>query len=158
MKVLVLAGGLDQIALIKELQLRGHEVILADYLENPPARSYVEKHYKVSTLDEDAIYQLALREGVGLLTTTCTDQALLTVSKVSEKLSLPCYLNFATSQNVTNKAFMKKKFKEYNIPTAEWMLLEENACQGGWKNYLEFPVIVKPCDSNSSKGITKVQQ
>ena len=44
MKILVLAGGSDQIALINELKSRGHEVVLVDYFDNPPAKSYADKH------------------------------------------------------------------------------------------------------------------
>ena len=43
MKILVLAGGSDQIALINELKSRGHITILVDYFENPPAKKYAEK-------------------------------------------------------------------------------------------------------------------
>ena len=39
MKILVLAGGFDQIALIEELKQRGHDVYLADYLDSPPAQN-----------------------------------------------------------------------------------------------------------------------
>lgn len=49
MKILVLAGGFDQIALIQELKKRGHSVILADYYENPPAKPYADEHFQVST-------------------------------------------------------------------------------------------------------------
>lgn len=45
MKILVLAGGFDQIALIKELRNRGNIVYLADYFENPPAKQYADKHF-----------------------------------------------------------------------------------------------------------------
>lgn len=37
-KVLVLAGGFDQIKLIQELQKRDKFVIIADYFENPQAK------------------------------------------------------------------------------------------------------------------------
>lgn len=157
MRTLVLAGGFDQIAFIKELQNRGCEIVLADYLENPPAKKYVKKHFCISTLDEDAIYHLALKERVDLIATACTDQALLTAAKVSEKLNLPFYLKSSVAQNITNKVFMKKIFEKYGIPMAKGFVLED----GGFnveeiKNKLEFPIIVKPCDANSSKGVMKV--
>ena len=94
MKVLVLAGGYDQIGLIEELKSRGHYVLLADYFENPPAKKTADKHYQISTLDEDAVKEVALKEQVDLITTACTDQALLTVAKVSEELGLPTYISY----------------------------------------------------------------
>ena len=48
MRILMLAGGFDSIALIKILQNRGHEVLLADYLVDPPAKEYAKKHFQVS--------------------------------------------------------------------------------------------------------------
>lgn len=152
MKILVLAGGFDQIALIRALKARGNTVYLVDYLENPPAGQYADRHFKVSTLDEEAVFKLAREQKVDLLTTACTDQALMTVADVSEKLGLPCYLSSDIARNVTNKAFMKKKFSENNIPTAGWTLLEnEHDIQVQKK--IQYPVIVKPCDCNSSKGV-----
>lgn len=157
MKILVLAGGFDQIALINEIKSRGHIVYLADYYANPPAKEYADKHFQISTLDEEAVYQLALEEEVDLITTACTDQALLTVASVSERLGLPCYVSSETARNVTNKAYMKKIFSEFSIPTASWTLLEnEEMFQKELPTGIGFPMIVKPCDCNSSKGVMKV--
>ena len=156
MKILVLAGGFDQIALIQELKSRGHIVYLADYFENPPAKKYADKHYQISTLDEDEVFQLAKNEDIELITTACTDQALMTVASVSKRLDLPCYVSSETARNVTNKAYMKDKFIKYGIPTAKCIILEEekniteNLIEG-----IKYPLIVKPCDCNSSKGVVK---
>lgn len=154
MKVLVLAGGFDQIQLINELKKRGHYVILADYFENPPAKKYANEHYVVSTLDMDKIYELAKKEQVDLITTACTDQALLTVAYVSEKLQLPTYIDYQTALNVTNKLYMKKVMKENQIPTADYQIINDS--KEAEKLNLNYPVVVKPVDCNSSKGVKKV--
>lgn len=157
MKILVLAGGYDQIAFVKELQKYGHEVILADYFDNPPAKKYVKKHFQISTLDEEAIYKLAVLEKIDLITTACADQALLTVSRISERLDLPCYLSSKTAESVTNKAYMKAKFNEYGIPTSKSIVLNEESDYFQTELIkLRKPLIVKPCDCNSSKGVVKV--
>ena len=155
MKILVLAGGSDQIALIKELQHRDHEIILVDYFENPPAKKYVKKHFIASTLDVDKVKEIAISENVDLITTACTDQALLTVANVSEKLGLPCYISYQTGLNVTNKLYMKKVLVENNIPTAKYSILD-NIDTSILKTF-NFPIVVKPVDCNSSKGVKKVE-
>ena len=157
MKILVLAGGFDQIALINELKNRNHDVILADYFPNPPAKKYAHKHYQVSTLDEDAIFNLAKKENVDLLTTACTDQALLTVAKVSEKLNLPCYISYETALNVTNKEYMKKVFYDNSIPTSKYFIIKSINDLENIFSQMSFPAVVKPCDCNSSKGVIKVK-
>ncbi len=156
MKALVLAGGFPQIALIKELQSRGIYVVLADWNEEPVAKKYADKYYRESTLDVDAIKKIAVEEKVDFIITVCTDQALLTVAKVSEELGLPCYIDYKTGLNVTNKQYMKDVFVKNGIPTARHIIIDEfdeKAVEG-----FRFPLIVKPVDCNSSKGVVKITE
>ena len=154
MRGLVLAGGYPQIALINELKSRDIYVVLADWNEEPVAKKYCDKYYRVSTLDVEAIRRVAIDESVDFIVTVCTDQALLTVAKVSEELGLPCYIDYQTALNVTNKAYMKSVFEENGISTAKHKIVDtfNPLDYTGW----DFPLIVKPVDCNSSKGVKKV--
>lgn len=155
-KALVLAGGFPQIELIKNLKARGYTVILADYLENPVAKKYADVFYRESTLDVEAISNIAKKEKVDFLITVCTDQALLTVAKVSKQLNLPCYIDYETAVNCTNKSYMKDVFYNNEIPTSKYYCgnnLEEIDI-----DKLKYPLIVKPVDCNSSKGVKKVYE
>lgn len=153
MKALVLAGGFPQIALIQELKSRGYTVLLADYYAEPVAKPYADVFYQVSTLDIPAITEVAKKEQVDFLITACTDQALLTVAKVSEELGLPCYVSYQTALNVTNKSYMKRMFDEFNVPTSRFVTMGELDYEK--IQNLRYPLIVKPVDCNSSKGVKK---
>lgn len=155
MKIIVLAGGSDQIALIQELKKRGHHVLLIDYFQNPPAKLFADKHFVASTLDVEAVERIAVSENADLICTACTDQALLTVAKVSEDLSLPCYISYQTALNVTNKSYMKKVMCENGIPTAKYKILHRCYDETELKDFI-YPLVVKPVDCNSSKGVKKV--
>ena len=155
MKALVLAGGFPQIELIKKLKSRGITVLLADWGANPIAKEYCDRFYQKSTLDVDAIKEIAVEEKVDFIITVCTDQALLTVAKVSQELGLPCYIDYQTALNVTNKKYMKDKFVEYGIPSAKFII--SNAYHPSLIEGFQFPLIVKPVDCNSSKGVVKVE-
>lgn len=154
MKAFVLAGGFPQISLLRELKRRGITTLLADYTEHPLAEKEADAFFRVSTLDVTAIRQLAEEEKVDFLITVCTDQALLTVARVSAELGLPTYLDYETALCVTNKCCMKKRLQEAGIPTARFVTSEH------WQPELfqgmHFPVVVKPVDANSSKGVEKV--
>ncbi|MBE6662199.1 MAG: ATP-grasp domain-containing protein [Ruminococcaceae bacterium] len=155
MKALVLAGGFPQIALIEELRRRGIFTILADYYENPVAKSHADLFYQASTLDVEAITEIAKKEKVDFLITACTDQALLTVARVSETLGLPCYIDYQTALNVTNKQYMKMVFNQYNISTAKHVIMAELDVKR--LEEMQYPLIVKPVDCNSSKGVKRVE-
>jgi len=153
MKALVLAAGFPQIALIQELKKRNIEVVLADYNAEPVAKPYADKYYQESTLDVPKIKEIAVSETVDFLITVCTDQALLTVAKVSEELGLPCYIDYKTALNVTNKQYMKDVFMHHGIPTSKYVILkefDEEKIKG-----FRYPLIVKPVDCNSSKGVRR---
>lgn len=154
MNILFLAGGYDQIAFIDELKKREFTVLLADYNEHPLAENHADKFFQISTLDVEAIKELALKEKIDKILTACTDQALLTMAKVSEELNLPCYLTYQQALNITNKSYMKDIFAANNIPTAKYIKISD--IKEIYKENLQYPLVVKPADCNSSKGVKKV--
>ena len=67
MKTLVLCGGNPQAYLINELHRRGITAIVADRNEKAPAVALADAFFPVSTLDVDAIRQLAIAEKVDFI-------------------------------------------------------------------------------------------
>lgn len=154
MKALVLCGGVPQIALIKELKSRGIRTLLADMNENVGARAYADEFYKVSVLDVDAIEDLAREQKVDFLITVCADQVLEVVAEVSERLSLPCYIDFETAENVSKKSYMKTIFAKNGVPTSQFVIMDKLDTEK--IKHLRYPLIVKPVDAYSSRGVAKV--
>lgn len=154
MKALVVGGSAPQAALIKELKKRNFEVILADRNNKAMAVQYADKFYPVSTLDKDGIRNVAEKENVEFVITVCADQILLIVAQVCEELGLPCYLNYETAKKVSNKEYMKAVFVQNEIPTAKHIVLKK--LNEDSLTTFEYPLIVKPVDAYSSRGVKKV--
>lgn len=154
MKALVLCGGKPQIALIHELKRRNITAILADANDKAVAVQYADVFYKVSALDVVGIEKIALAEKVDFILSVCADQMLLVVAQLSEKLNLPCYINYETAKNVSSKEYMKRIFVENNIPTAKYIV--GSSISLSVIGELNFPLIVKPVDCYSSRGVKKV--
>lgn len=156
MKIIILAGGNDQAALIQELRtkIRDVEVLLIDYIPNVVAAKYADRHILESTMDLAKVKEIALNEKVDYIMTACTDQSLLTMAVVSEELGLPCYLSKKQVLNLTNKMYMKKLMIESSIPTSKFKTFTSN--EKFDTSGLTYPLIIKPVDSNSSKGVRKV--
>lgn len=156
---MVLAGGNDQIALIQELRAYFNNdvyIILVDMSSNVKAVPYADKFLQISTMDKEAVLQAAKEEKIDYILTACGDQPLSTMAYVSAKMSLPCYLTERDVRNLTNKLFMKRIMVENNIPTSPFVSMSKD-----W-NYsqierLSYPLVVKPVDSNGSKGVKKVE-
>lgn len=154
MKALVLCGGVPQIALLKDLKSRGIFTILADMNDKVKARDFADKFYQVSVLDVEAVKQVAVDEKVDFVITVCADQVLQVVAQIAEELGLPWYIDFETAENVSKKSYMKKIFWEHGVPTTKFVIMDcfDKEKLAG----LSYPIIVKPVDAYSSRGVCKV--
>ena len=110
MKALVVAGGVPHIERIKQLKSRGIVTVLADGNSEAVARPYADKFYRVDIFDIPAVKIIAEKEQVDFVLTVCADQVLLVVAQVSEELGLPCYIDYETAQDVSDKISMRKPY------------------------------------------------
>lgn len=154
MKALVLCGGIPQAALIEELKSRSIYTILADINPQVIARPCADKFYPISAFDVGAVKKLAKEENVDFILTACADQVLLVQAQVSEELGLPCYIDYKTAKDVSNKKLMKEIFVKNNVPTSKYVIMKK--FNADIVKHLKYPIIVKPVDSYSSRGIRKV--
>lgn len=150
---IVLGGTSPHIELIRQLHERNFFVVLVDYLSNPPAKQYADVHIQESTLDCEAVLNVAIEFNASLVISACVDQANITACYVAEKLNLPRPYSYELANNITNKGYMKEVMVANNIPTTRYVFLDkdENLTNLG----LRFPVMVKPADSCAASGVKK---
>lgn len=156
-KIMILAGGNDQCALIDELRryFNGDVyIILLDMSSSAKAIPYADKFLPISTMDKEAVLNAAKEEKIDYILTACGDQPLSTMAYVSAKMGLPCYLTEKEVRDLTNKRYMKEKMIANGIPTAKHIYINKNSSIK--LNGFNYPLVVKPVDSNGSKGVKKV--
>lgn len=151
---IVLGGTVPHVQLVLKLKARGYHVVLADYLDDPPARKFADEHVRISTLDKDAVLGLARQREASLVISACIDQANSTCCYVAEQLGLPHPYSYKTSLDVTDKGLMKRIMAENGIPTSAFQVVK-GVEEVVWRD-VEFPAVVKPVDCNSSKGVRRV--
>lgn len=153
MKALVVAGGVPQVELIRQLKERGITTVLVDGSQNALAIPFADIFYHENIFDIEAVQNIAVKEKVDFLITVCADQVLLVVARVSEMLGLPCYIDYKTAQDVSDKIRMKKIFKSIGVPTTDYVELDHLDMDA--MKHLHYPLVVKPVDAYSSKGVRK---
>lgn len=152
MRLQILGGGNNQVNAIKKAIAMGHEVVLTDYLDNPPGKAYAQIHEKVSTFDGEGNLAVAKKYKVDGIMTTGTDQPVLTVTRVAQALQLPSFLDVPTAQKVTNKRLMKETFTRENIPTVPYTFLRRDSEPNVLRS-VEYPAVLKPLDSQGQRGV-----
>ena len=150
---MVLGGTNPHKALVENLQGRGYYTILLDYLPNPPAAVEADEHIQESTLDKDKVLEIASERRADLVIATCIDQANVTACYVAEKCNLPHPYSYETACVIADKTSMKQGMVQAGIPTASFTITDS------WENLdktnLSYPLVVKPSDTNGSKGVRR---
>ena len=67
---IVLGGTVPHISLVKKLKERGFYVALLDYLDNPPAKQYADEQIKESTLNKEAVLEVAKNRKADIVIST----------------------------------------------------------------------------------------
>ena len=151
---IVLGGTIPHIHLIEILKKRGFYTILLDYTANPPAARVADEHLLVSTLDKDAVLDVAVHRNADLVISTNIDQANVTCCYVAEKLCLTKPYTYETALDVTDKQRMKRIMCEHNIPTSKYVRV--HTINDIVDIDLKYPLMLKPADSNSANGVRRV--
>ncbi len=155
-KLMLLGGSQCQWNAAKEAKAMGHTVILADYLEHPPAEALCDAHERVSTFDSAACIRAAKKHRVDGVFTAGSDQPVLTAALVAEALSLPSPISVETAYRATNKRAMKEAFQRLGIPNAPHAFLRRGSAAEAIRG-LETPLVLKPLDSQGQRGVFKVR-
>lgn len=152
-KALVLCATVPHILLLEKLKERGYYTIVADMNEKAPAVPCADEFAAVNAFDKEAVLECTRENGIQLVISACSEYANSVCCYVGEQLGLPHPYSYETSLNVTDKGRMKKLFKKGSVTTSEFMLFDTVEDLEKWD--LAYPVVVKPVDAYSSKGVHK---
>lgn len=155
MRIQILGGGNNQLNAIIRAKQKGHEVVLTDYYKNPPGRIDADFNECLSTFDVPGNIEVAKRYQVDGVMTVGTDQPVFTVASVAADQKLPAFLDIDVAAAVTNKKIMKKIFSENQIPTVSYQFISAETLASDLAR-LNFPVVLKPLDSQGQRGIYKL--
>lgn len=154
-KIMLLGGNYYQMTATRAAKDLGCHVISVDYLPNNPAHKFADEYYNVSTIDKNAVLELAEKLKIDGIWSYASDVSMPTVAYVAEKMGLPT--NPAESIEIlTHKDLMRDFMRKnnFNVPVAESFIEYGDALE--FFNSLDRAVMVKPVDSSGSKGVTKV--
>ena len=152
-KALVLCATVPHTLLIEKLKARGYYTLVADMNPKAPAVRVADKFVNISAFDKEAIAQYSKENAIDLVISSCSEQANSVSCYVGEKLGLPHPYSYETSLDVTNKGRMKKLFKAGGVCTSDFVLYRRVEDLAECK--LSYPLVVKPVDAYSSKGVHK---
>ena len=155
-RLLVLAGGILQIAVIKKAREMGYYVIATD--GDPKARgfNFANKGICVNITDEEVMLRVACEEHIDGVIHPCSELSMNVMGRINDELGL-AGISREQAIRATNKHLMREAFEAYGAPSPKSILTE--SAEDAWnrfENDLDTNSILKPSRNSGSRGIAKV--
>lgn len=145
-KVLILGANPETVSLIKKAKENGLYTIVTDNNPKAYAKKFADQAENIDATDVENLVALAKKENVSGILVGVAEALLPAYCQVCERLGMPCYSTADKFEIMVRKDYFKEKCREYNVPTVREYSSER-------LDDIVYPVIVKPVDSCSSKGI-----
>ncbi len=145
-KVLVMGANPETVSLINKAKEMGLYTIVTDNNPDAYAKRYADQAENINAVDVEALVDLAHKENVTGVLVGVAEALLPAYCEVCNRLNLPCYSTSEKFATMVRKDYFKAKCREFGVPTIREYDTND-------LDSVVFPVIVKPVDSCSSKGI-----
>jgi biotin carboxylase len=155
-KLLVLTAGMWQVPVIARAKELGLTVIATDQNPDAPGLALADVPELVSCLDIEAVLAIANKHRVDGVVAEQTDVAVVTAAHVAQELGLPG-IDVDTALRATNKWFMREACRRAGVPIPQYRKVNSAGEARQAAEEIGLPVVVKPVDGQSSKGVAKVR-
>ena len=156
MKRLVIIGAsILQLPAIKKAKALGHYVAVADFNPNAVGIPYADEFYNASTIDIEAICKVAEEFKPDGIMTLATDMPMRSIAAATTRLGLSG-ISMDTAIKSTDKGEMIKAFKEHNVESPWFFIIEDVESLRDLLPTLSYPCILKPTDNAGSRGVMLV--
>lgn len=153
---MVLSGMPAQFPIINKLHEFGCEVYDVNLLENSPAFEIADHFAVMNILDKEACLNYARENNIDAIMSEQCDIATTTIAYVATELGLPNIGN-KMARLYTNKFAMREFGTKNGIPTPEYRICYNIQEAIEFFNNLGKKMIIKPLDSNSSRGVYTIE-
>lgn len=151
-KVLLIGGASGQCHAVDILHEMGYYVLVLDYDKDCLGAKLADEFYAISTADTEAIYELAKEKQVISVLAVQSDLGMIVASKVSERLQLRS-IPFEKARLFTNKYLMRDFLKANGFRYPHYKRCQSKAEVQNFVQEYGFPFVVKPLDSQGSRGV-----
>ena len=146
-KLLIIGANPETISLIEKAKLMGIKTYVTDYNKMTYAKKFADVACDVDGMDVDGLVSLVKKDNIDAVLVGVAEALIPTYCKVCKILDYPCFASMDQFEIMISKDNFKDTCRKYNVPVVPEYSLED-------VDKIEYPVIVKPVDSSSSKGIS----
>ena len=154
-KIMVPGAGIGQVNVLKKAREMGVSTVVVSPDGDYPGFRYADVVYHADVRDRDRVLEIAQQEGIDGIVSDQNDIPVETIGYVAERLKLNGN-SYATSKVYSRKDLMRAKCLETGVPSVPFDTAGDlDGCMK-LAGELGFPLMCKPTDNQSSKGVFRV--
>lgn len=156
-KFLIVGGGLGDIPLIKAAQKLGYEVTTLSTRINSIAHKYSDKYINADYTNKNEVLNIVKKEKFDAISPCTNDFSARVCSYVAESLNYSGHDTYKNSLTLHKKDLFREFTNANNIlaPKAKSFIDIQTALD--FIKNISYQMIIKPSDSTSGKGISKIE-
>ncbi len=152
--LLVLGGTSASLDVVRTAQEMGVYVIVTDNQENGVAKDLADESATVSTTDMDGLLRLIKEKNIDGVFCGPSEFNIQNTMKICKLANLPFYATKEQWDICSNKESFKQLCRDNDVPTVLEYDVDLNSAHELSADDIKYPVIIKPVDGCSSKGIS----
>lgn len=150
-KLLILGGVKLACDIVEQAHAMGAYVVVADYLENSPAKAVADEGVLINAVDADALVKYCLANNIDGVTTGFVDILMPVCYEVCKRIGKPYYATPKMLSMATNKIDFKETCMQYDVPVPQTYFIGKEISTEILSK-IQYPVFVKPLDASGSRG------
>ena len=152
-KLIILGTSEDQHPLIRKAQEMGFETHVCGWKLDQVKERVGDFYHEVNIVDYPALWETVKDLRAVGVATCASEIAMHSMNYILRKMGIPC--NSLEAETIaTNKFLMRKAMKDAGILSPHFELVNETTAHSVLESF-RYPVIIKPIDESSSRGVSK---
>lgn len=155
-KALLVGSSFSAAPIFFALKKYGLHVSVCGNITTDPCHQYADASYYIDYSKPEELMRIVEADKFDYLVTTCNDASYMACALVAEKHGFPGYDRFEVATILHTKSEFRQVTEKHSLPAPKFRRQKQGQPIG--TGQLQFPLLVKPIDSFSGRGMTKVRK
>lgn len=151
-RVLLVGSSFSALPILQQLRQRQCHISVCGAYQDDPGHALADASFDVNYADKEALLDLARSQNFDYIVPSCNDYSYLSSSWVANQLGLPGFDPYETSRMLHTKDAFRAFFADSKLPMPKHHFVSSE----NLNHHLEYPVLCKPVDSFSGRGMSEV--
>lgn len=147
-KLLILGGNYSTVLVVKYAQSMGIHTVVTSMNPNGEAKEIADEAIDIDVTDHETLVDYIKKNNIDGVMTGASEFHILNMIQLCKKAGLAVYATEEQWNTCQNKLSFKKLCRDNNVPCVREFYIKDNP------DTFDYPVIVKPSDGCSARGIT----